>query len=144
MHLSQLTEEEAKTISTWFYQGSYSVYNLPSWSTMCKMSYGMTSDKIRTKQFFAVYTTNLIGMGRIKPAHDGIYLAILLKPDLLNQGLGSKAFKLLCLSAQDQYPGLRLKLRVRHFNKAAIRCYEKNGFRVESSDDTYLTMVKDK
>lgn len=58
-------------------------------------------------------------------------LAIVLCPTAQGQGLGQEAISLLLSYAFDQMNLNRVHLKVRADNPAAIRCYEKCGFRRE-------------
>jgi RimJ/RimL family protein N-acetyltransferase len=52
----------------------------------------------------------------------------LFHPDLLGQGIGTLAIRLLLRHAFETMGLHRLDLRVLAFNRRAIRCYEKCGF----------------
>lgn len=58
-------------------------------------------------------------------------LAIVLCPSCQGQGLGQEAIRLLLSYAFDQMNFNRVHLKVRADNPAAVRCYEKCGFRHE-------------
>ncbi|WP_283809253.1 GNAT family N-acetyltransferase [Nitrobacter winogradskyi] len=55
-------------------------------------------------------------------------------PDLLGEGLGSKATRLVLGFAFDQLKLHRVSLRVIAYNERPIRCYQKCGFKIEGSE----------
>ncbi|MDU1338737.1 MAG: GNAT family N-acetyltransferase [Clostridium butyricum] len=53
-----------------------------------------------------------------------------MKPDLCGQGLGYKLMDILKSESRRRYNNKTIILEVRSFNKRAINCYKKSGFKV--------------
>jgi ribosomal protein S18 acetylase RimI-like enzyme len=131
IHVRNLTEEDARQICTWRYDGEYSVYNYPEWEIIVEQNWGLAQDLIREKEFFAVVNekNELIGHFRLKEQEDFIYLGVGLTPELCGLGNGSTVMELVKNVSKERYPDKLLALEVRAFNHRAMKCYQKAGFR---------------
>lgn len=130
--VSVLSEDMAKEICTWKYEGAYSVYNFSSWEEVVKSGWNLSIEAEREKEFIGISKENeLIAFGRIY-YQDGIcILGVGLRPTLCGQGYGKEIMKVLIDESQLRYPGTKIALEVRIFNKRAIKCYESIGFEIK-------------
>lgn len=129
MDLKKMTDEEARDICKWRYDGEYKVYNLPKWDIAVEKGYDITSRDKRNTEFLSIYSENqLIGYGRISLNTNQVVLGIGIKPELCSRGYGNKAFKLLLEEARTRSCQGNIVLLVRSFNERAIKCYKKNHF----------------
>jgi RimJ/RimL family protein N-acetyltransferase len=131
IHVRGLTEEDARQICSWRYDGEYAVYNYPEWEIIVEQNWGIAQDLIREKEFFAVVNDkdDLIGHFRLKEQEEFIYLGVGLVPELCGYGYGAAVMELIKKESKKRYPDKQLSLEVRSFNHRAITCYQKAGFR---------------
>ena len=47
LRLEILTKDHARQICCWKYEGIYSIYNFPDWSTLIKQRWGITQEEKR-------------------------------------------------------------------------------------------------
>ncbi|NYB75246.1 GNAT family N-acetyltransferase [Sedimentibacter hydroxybenzoicus DSM 7310] len=90
------------------------------------------------KIYKIVFEDNMIGTIEViniddenKTAKIGRYL---LNPELTGRGYGSKALEELVSIAFNDFGLKKVWLSVFDFNKSAIRCYEKTGFKIASQE----------
>lgn len=132
--LKNILENEAKEISNWKYEKKYSVYNYPPWEEMCEQKWGITIKEVRSTEYYGLYNilNDLIGYFRLHKIEDYILVSLGLKPNLCGRKLGDELMKNIIIQSQISYPNIKkIVLEVRSFNKRAIRCYLKNGFKLE-------------
>ncbi len=131
LYINNLTEDMAKEITDWKYSGEYSVYNHPSWEIACKNKFGITDKTSRAKEFVALLDENnsFIGYMRLRDTDECVMIGVGLKPTLCGQGLGQKVMSLLISECKKRYGNKTIRLIVRSFNKRAIKCYERAGFK---------------
>lgn len=135
MIVKNLSEIEAKEISLWKYSAEYSVYNYPSWEKMCEQKWAITIDSIRAVEYFGLYNTSniLIGNFRLHNTGDSILVSLALSPALCGKGLGDELMNVIKSESKIKYPDItKIILEVRSFNRRAIKCYLKNGFKIEN------------
>lgn len=125
-----LSEMDKKEICDWHYEGEYNVYDLPSYQVMC--DYRMCfCHPINEKNYLGYYEKQqLIGYTCLEKRKGKLYLAIGVKPSCCNHGYGQQMLNIICDLAKQQYPNENIYLEVRTWNKRAIHCYEKVGFRI--------------
>lgn len=130
--VSVLTEDMAKEICTWKYEGAYSVYNFSDWEEVVRNGWGLAVKEEREGEFIGISRDNeLIAFGRIH-AEDGVsILGVGLKPSLCGKGIGKDIMRVLINESRVRYPGSKIALEVRVFNQRAIRCYESAGFEIK-------------
>ena len=87
----KLTEIQAKEISSWKYNGEYSIYNCPEWDKILNEKWGITVEEKRMKEFNAVVDncSNLCGYIRLVDRNEYVLIGIGLKPSLCGQGVGN-------------------------------------------------------
>jgi RimJ/RimL family protein N-acetyltransferase len=124
-----LTEEYAREVCSWKYEGQYEVYNIVSWGTALRERWNITLKDKRESEYVAVMAGNeLAAFGRIAPRGGMVYIGIGLKPSWCGRGFGADIMNLLVYEARGRYPGRAVALEVRTFNKRAVKCYMKAGF----------------
>ena len=127
-----LTEDMAKEICTWKYEGEYSVYNFSSWEEVVRSGWSLSVKEEREREFIGIYKDNeLFAYGRIHIENGVCILGVGLKPSLCGQGYGKDIMKVLIDESKLRYPDTRIALEVRVFNQRAIRCYENIGFKIK-------------
>lgn len=132
MRMEELTERHAREICDWKYDGEYAIYNYLPWSRACDEQWGITVAAKREKEFFAVMDDTDCFCGYIRMLENDGYtwIGVGLKPSLCGQGLGSTLMEIVKQQCAKLYPGQIIALEVRSFNKRAIKCYHKAGFRI--------------
>ena len=131
-NLSVMSEEHAKEICTWEYDGEYSVYNLSDWETVVRNNWDLAVKEKRESNFLSVTKDEeLVAYGVITNVADTVILGIGLKPSLCGKGLGEEIMMLLIEEGKVRFPGAPIGLEVRTFNKRAIKCYENIGFKIK-------------
>ncbi len=150
--LEILSEENAKEICSWRYEGDYAVYNFSDWEVVKENKWDLAIEMKRTKEFLSIYLDNkLIAYGRIFINENKTFLGIGIKPSLCGNGYGKKVMTKLVEEAKIRYPDNLIVLEVRSFNKRAVKCYETVGFKIKNkykkstyngSDDFYYMEYK--
>jgi ribosomal-protein-alanine N-acetyltransferase len=133
LRLTDFTETHARDICTWKYDGEYSIYNYPEWDKISNEKLAITMEEKRKNEFLAVINdyNRLCGYLRLMDKHEYILVGIGLKPSLCGKGLGSTLMEILKQHCERIYPNKNIILEVRSFNKRAINCYKKSGFKAE-------------
>lgn len=137
LRLVDFTEEYAKDVCTWKYDGEYKVYNMPSWNEIYKSGWGMTKEVKRKKEFKAVLDkeNKFVGYIRLMEKKDGVWFGVGIKPCFCGQGLGKIFMRFLIDESKMRYPQRKILLEVRDFNIRAMKCYKRAGF---SEVDSYV------
>jgi len=134
--LTRLTEDFAKEICSWRYDGDYSVYNFSDWNVVVKNGWGLAIKDMREKEFIAVLLNGkLIAYGKIREDEGKAFIGIGLKPSWCGKGYGKDVMNLLIEECKKRFHNTPIALEVRSFNKRAINCYKTVGFQVR---DKYL------
>lgn len=140
--LNNLSEEDAKEICSWKYGGEYTVYNYPDWSVAAAQKWGITDENKRRNEFKTVIDENGELAGYFRMIDSGTYVlaGVGLEPSVCGHGHGNELMKLLKEECLKRYKGRKIVLEVRSFNKRALKCYEKAGFKaVDSYEKNTLT-----
>ncbi|WIV11044.1 GNAT family N-acetyltransferase [Proteiniborus sp. MB09-C3] len=137
--LTELSEDYAKEICNWRYEGEYSIYDLPEWDTVVKSGFGLSIEEKRRLEFIAILLNNeLVSYGRISLNADKAYIGVGLKPSFCGKGYGKSIMRLLIEECKKRFPNDTMALEVRSFNKRAVNCYRNVGFRIK---DKYMKRV---
>ncbi|WAG69539.1 GNAT family N-acetyltransferase [Clostridium sp. CF011] len=134
--LENLTEDYAKQICNWKYEGKYSIYNFPEWDVILRQNWGIAIESKRQNEFGSVINEfgSLCGYIRFINNNDYVLIGVGLKPSLCGQGFGDNFMELLKNECKSRYGNKKIILEVRSFNERAIKCYNKAGFKTV---DTY-------
>lgn len=126
------TKENAMEVCQWRYNDEYSIYDYPSWEEASKGKWGITIEEKRKNEFQSILNEKdeFCGYIRMIESSDHILIGLGLKPELCGQGLGNQLMEIIKKQCFEKFPNKKICLEVREFNKRAIRCYEKAGFRV--------------
>jgi len=136
MRIENFTEDNAKEVCCWAYEGEYSVYNYPSWEKAKENKYAITNESIRKDEFVSFLDRqDFIGFGRISFKDNKMLIGIGLSPKHCGKRLGQESINLLIEESQRRYPNHDVYLRVRKFNQRAIKCYRKCGFETILEND---------
>lgn len=133
LFVGKLTEESAKQVCAWKYEGEYSVYDFVPWDTASRQGWSVTDPEAREAGFRAVTDEQgeFIGFFRMtKDEQEKIEVGLGLRPDRCGQGIGKDFVKLITQYTLNQHPGRRICMEVRTFNKRAIKCYEACGYKI--------------
>lgn len=132
LELQNLSEKYAKQICSWKYDGECSIYNFPQWDIMCAQKWAITIEAKRKNEFIAVMSKiyGLCGYIRFVNKNNYVLIGLGLKPSLCGQGLGKVVMELLKNECKSRYNNKKIILEVRSFNKRAINCYKKAGFKI--------------
>lgn len=131
MYVGKLTEELAKKLCEWEYEGEYSVYNFSPWDIVVQQNWDISNENKRKVNFRSVKDEqeNFIGFFRItKINQNKIELGLGLAPEYCGQGIGKDFVSLLTRYVMEKYPNYSLYMEVRTFNYRAVKCYEKCGY----------------
>ena len=137
----KFTEELAKEITTWKYEGDYSIYNLPSWDEIINKQISLCKKEKRENFIgYADSKNNLVGFVNLLDEGQSVFFGIGIKPEYCGIGIGKQIISMALDECKRRYPSKPIILEVRSWNKRAIRCYESQGFRVIDSivQETYL------
>ncbi len=137
--LTKLTEDYARKICSWRYDGDYSVYNFSDWDVVVRNGWGLSIKDIREKEFLAVLLNReLIAYIRITKREGKAFVGIGLKPSWCGKGHGKEVMNLLIEECKKRFPNTPIALEVRSFNKRAINCYKAVGFEIR---DKYVKKI---
>lgn len=127
----KFTEELAKEVTTWKYEGDYEIYNLPSWDEVLKKQISLCREEKR-KNFIGYVNeeNNLVGFVNLVDEEDSVFLGIGVKPKYCRVGIGKQIIKMSLDECKKRYKNKPIILEVRSWNKRAINCYESQGFKV--------------
>lgn len=126
-----LTEEDKRSICEWHYEEMYSIYNLPTLEKMKERKMGFYNPE-RERNFLGVWNKEtLIGYVNLREDEKEAFIGIGVRPELCGYGYGCTVLEEACKIAKERYPEKSLYLEVRCWNKRAIRCYEKAGFKID-------------
>jgi [ribosomal protein S18]-alanine N-acetyltransferase len=127
----KFTEELAKEITTWRYEGEYEIYNLPSWDEVIKKQISLCKKEKRDN--FIGYLNkenNLIGFVNLVDEGDSVFFGIGVKPEYCGAGIGKQIIKMALDECRKRYENKSIILEVRSWNKRAVKCYESQGFKI--------------
>ena len=131
-YLTELSEDHAKEICNWSYEGEYSIYNFSDWDTVVKSGWDLSIEKKRKLEFIAILLNNvLVSYGRIFLVGKKVFIGIGVKPSYCGKGHGKNIMKLLIEECKRRFPNNTITLEVRSFNKRAINCYKDTGFEIK-------------
>ncbi|CEO21829.1 GNAT family N-acetyltransferase [Paraclostridium sordellii] len=127
----KFTEELAKEVTTWKYEGDYEIYNLPSWDEVLKKQISLGREEKR-KNFIGYVNeqNNLVGFVNLVDEEDSVFLGIGVKTKYCGVGIGKQIIKMALDECKKRYKNKPIILEVRSWNKRAINCYESQGFKV--------------
>ncbi|AOT68613.1 GNAT family N-acetyltransferase [Geosporobacter ferrireducens] len=136
--LTTLSENYAKEICNWRYEGDYAVYNFSDWNVVVKNGWDLAVKERRESDFLAILLDNrLIAFGRLTTSEGKAFIGIGLEPSICGKGIGKDVMKLLIIECKKRFPECIIALEVRSFNKRAIKCYENVGFEIK---DKYINI----
>lgn len=126
-----MNEFEKEIISSWKYDGEYTIYNMPSYEEQKNRGIALCNPQ-REKNYYSYYDGNdLIGFTNILEEEKEIFIGIGVNPNLCGKGYGKEILLLASKMSRELYPNKSLYLEVRTWNKRAIRCYENAGFSID-------------
>ena len=126
-----MTEDEKRVISAWHYRGEYAIYDLPPFEEQKEKGIALMNPA-RAKNYFSYYDGDmLIGFTNILEEENEVFIGIGVNPNICGKGYGQRILKAVAGITDRLYPSKREYLEVREWNKRAVRCYEKAGFKIE-------------
>lgn len=135
----RITEEDKYTISTWKYDGEYSIYDEESYDKQKERGFGFANPK---NNFF-VFNDNqhIIGYINLYEEETEVFFGIGVNPIFCGKGFGQQMAKKAIELSRELFPGKPLYLEVRTWNKRAVRCYQKAGFRIVGAPIVQTTHI---
>ncbi len=128
LEFHKITEEEKEIIGKWKYEGEYALYDSIPYEEQKKIGKGFGNP---INQYHVFYDGDkLIGFTNLIDEETEIFFGIGVAPDCCGQGYGQKMTTRTIELAHELFPGKPLYLEVRTWNKRAVACYEKAGFRI--------------
>ncbi len=130
--LEALTEDYAREICNWRYEGACSVYNFSDYSIVEQNGWDLAIKGKRESEFVGIlHCDELMAYGRLTSSGDKAIIGIGLKPVFCGKGHGKDIMKLLIEECKKRFPGFIITLEVRTFNTRAIKCYLNVGFEIK-------------
>lgn len=129
--ITSINEDIVKEITTWKYDGQYSVYNTESFEDL-KARNANIINPTKSNNYMCYFNDEdkLIAYTNItKKDNEVIFLGIGLAPEFCNKGLGKEILKHSIEEIKIRYSEGKIALQVRSWNIRAIKCYEKVGFK---------------
>lgn len=122
------TEAEKSEIAAWRYDGDYAIYNMEPYETQRERGVGLANPQ---NHFFAFYDGDrLIGFTNLYEEEMEVFFGIGVHPACCGRGYGQQMTLRTLELSRSLFPGKPLYLEVRTWNKRAVACYEKAGFRI--------------
>ena len=144
------TEAEKYQIAAWAYPGDYAIYNMPAYEAQKKCGFGLANPQ---NHFYSFYDeAALVGFINLSEEASEVFFGIGVAPAYCSKGYGLQMTILACSLSSSLFPGKPLYLEVRTWNRRAVRCYEKAGFRIvgkplrqttSCGDGVFYRMVKE-
>lgn len=131
------TEEEKAIICEWKYDGVYAVYNNDPYEEQVKRCRGFANPRNNLYSFYD--GDRLVGFINLIEEETEVFFGIGVDPALCGRGFGQEICTRACELSHRLYPGEPVYLEVRTWNKRAVRCYEKAGFRIDGEPITQKT-----
>ena len=129
--IKNMNEEILKEIISWEYEGEYSEYNMDSLENLKAKGASITKPENSNNYLCYFKKGELVGYTNTMLKKNGnIFIGIGLAPKYCGKGLGNSILKNSVVNAKNMYPNSKIVLQVRSWNKRAIKCYEKIGFRL--------------
>ena len=129
---TKMNDLAAKQICNWKYEHPYSVYNYMEYDEAVKKCAAIVNPE-KAENFLCFWDKNvLIAYINIYTMEEKIYIGIGLSPDYCGKGLGEYFLKQGIAEAKKRYPKEKIWIKVRSWNKRALRCYQKCGFAIIS------------
>ena len=116
-------------ISGWRYEGPYAICDLKPLDEQRRLGRGFANPRNRYYSF--ADGARLVGFINLIGNEAAVFLGVGVRPDLCGQGYGTQICRQALALARQLHPGKPVALEVRSWNRRAIRCYEKCGFRHE-------------
>jgi ribosomal-protein-alanine N-acetyltransferase len=120
----KMSDEEARIISEWRYEGPYSFYDADQDANDLEE---LLNPRKRGDAYYSAFDERgeLVGFFQFKVEGESVEIGLGLRPDLTGKGLGP-AYVLTGLGfARRAYAPETFRLAVATFNRRAIRAYEK-------------------
>lgn len=127
----KLSEEQAKEIASWKYNGEYSIYNLPTWDKMIKDNYSLC-DNVKRERYigYSSGSGELVGFINLLDEGDTVFFGIGINPNYCGRGLGKIITKKALIECEKRFPNKPIILEVRTWNERAVNCYKSQGFEI--------------
>jgi ribosomal protein S18 acetylase RimI-like enzyme len=127
----KLSEDQAKELSNWVYDGEYSIYNLPAWDSMIVDNYSLC-DEVKRERYigYSNESQELVGFVNLLDQKDNVFFGIGINPIYCGRGLGKLITKKALLECDKRFPKKPVLLEVRTWNQRAINCYKSQGFEI--------------
>lgn len=144
--ITELSEQDAVLMSQWVYGGKYVVYNCPPWDKVKGQGWAIADSEKRRSQFRKVVdqSGHYIGYFRFFPAEGKIKIGLGMNPEYCGKHMGPEFVSLIIKYIKNTYNGMPIELEVRDFNKRAIKCYERCGFKTIGEKHIETPMGNDK
>ena len=124
----RMTEDEKYTAADWKYDGEYAIYNDQPYDEQKKKGFGFANPK---NILFAFYDGSVfVGFTNLYEEESEVFFGIGANPGYCGKGYGQKMTEKTIELSHELFPGKRIYLEVRTWNRRAVRCYEKAGFRI--------------
>ncbi len=147
-----LSENAKREICEWKYGGEYDLYNLPSYEEMKVRRIGFMNPR-NEKNYYGFWDENtLVGFVNISEEEKEVFIGIGVNPNLCGKHYGRRMLLTAYEISKKLYPDKPLYLEVRTWNKRAIKCYEKAGFKIDGEayemttgigNGTFCRMIKE-
>lgn len=134
--INNMDELNAKQISNWKYENSYSIYSMDGSdeciSELLNGSYYLVKDEKEVIGFYCFGQAAQVPAGYLHGAYESnevIDIGLGMRPDLCGRGLGYEFIIKGIEFAKALFGVDRLRLTVADFNERAVRVYERAGFK---------------
>lgn len=137
--ISSMNISAVKQICSWKYPAPYDVYNYMSFEEAVKTNSPLLNAENKDNYLCFWENDILTAYINIYRKDSKIFLGIGIMPDYCGKGLGKAYLEKGISVAKSRYPKSEIWVEVRSWNKRAVKCYEKCGFK-----EQYRKIIKDR
>lgn len=127
--ISSMNISAVKNICSWQYPTPYDIYNYMSFEEAVKTNSPLLNAENKDNYLCFWEKDTLTAYISIYKKDKKAFLGIGLAPGLCGKGLGKMYLEKGVSEAKSRYPESEIWVEVRSWNKRAIKCYEKCGFK---------------
>lgn len=140
-NIKQMNYDNAKKISKWIYQDSYSIYSMDGSDDCIKellegLYYSVTDNKDNIIGYYCFGEAARVPAGKqfgVYDNNDIIDIGLGISPNLCGMGLGYDFLRNGLDFAQNQLSAKGFRLTVASFNQRAVKVYRRVGFQIAAS-----------
>lgn len=132
LKIKSMNLDYVKQICSWNYPDEYQEYNFPSYEKVVSSKYNITNPLKADNYICFVLNDDFLFayMNIISANDDSVFIGIGIKPEECGKGYGKDILLIGIKEILKRYPNRTIDLKVRSWNKRAIKCYQNCNFKI--------------